>query len=134
MAAAAGGIISAIVLVAGGVWLWEKFRRSWDRWSEEERNHEDVLLALPAAQPDCRGGFPAAYPDQRERPVRTFGLLYRAIYRIAEIAMMVVIAIALAAGVCWTLLKEQFTGRRADWPFETWVGMIGPLGKEENKT
>ena len=66
--------------------------------------------------------------------MRTFGLLYRAICRIAEIVMMTVIAAVLAAGICWTLLKERFTGRRADWPFETWVGMIGPRGKEENKT
>ena len=36
--AAACGILTAIVLVAAGVWLYEKLRRSWDRWSEEERN------------------------------------------------------------------------------------------------
>ncbi len=63
--------------------------------------------------------------------MRTIG---RLAYRFAEIVMIAGIAAALAAGICWTLLKERFTGRRADWPFETWVGMIGPRGKEENKT
>lgn len=69
--------------------------------------------------------------------MRTLGrLVYRGIYRLAEIVMMAAIGVGFVISICWSLyMKDLFTLRRADWPFETWVSMIGPRGgKEENKT
>lgn len=35
-------VIAVILVVAVGVCLWEKLRRSWDRWVDEERRDREA--------------------------------------------------------------------------------------------